>query len=174
MILYGTTHCVGDDVTAADIIAPQWRDADDPAILAAHCLEAASPVIAERAQEGDVLLAGRGFGGSLEEGESNYELAALALQAAGFAAIVCVSAEPGFIEAAQVYGLPVLICPAAVAEISAGLVVRLDLANGRIEDRASGSVYTAPPCVPELVQAVRRAQLLNRMRRVVEEEGFDG
>ncbi len=174
MILYGTTHRVGDDVTAADIIAPQWHDADDPAILAAHCLEAAGPAISERAQEGDVLLAGRGFGESLEEGDQGYEMAALALQAAGFAAVVCVSAAPGFVEAAQAYGLPVLLCPAAIAEISAGQVVRLDLARGRIEDRASGNVYTAPPCAPELVQAVRRAQLLNRMRRVVEDEGFDG
>src|SRR5688500_4339045 len=103
MILYGTTHRVGDDVTAADIIAPQWRDADDPAVLAAHCLEAADPTIAERAQEGDVLLAGRGFGGSLEQGDPDYDLAALALQAAGFAAVVCVSAAPGFVEAAQAY-----------------------------------------------------------------------
>ena len=49
-----------------------------------------------------------------------------------------------------------------------------DLASGRIEDRASGAVYQAPACPPDLVAAVRRAQLLNRMRRVVEEEGFDG
>ena len=52
--------------------------------------------------------------------------------------------------------------------------MRLDLVRGRIEDRATGVVYHAPPCAPELVAGVRRAQLLAQMRRVVEEEGFDG
>jgi 3-isopropylmalate/(R)-2-methylmalate dehydratase small subunit len=169
MILYGTTHRVGDDVTTNDIIAPEWRAADDPAVLAAHCLAGVDPVIAERAREGDLLLAGRGFGGGPEP-----DAAALALQAAGFAAVVCVTADPSFVAAAATYGLPVLISPAAAAAITAGTVVRLDLARGRIEDRASGAVYDAPPCPPALIDAARRAQLLARMRRVVEEEGFDG
>jgi hypothetical protein len=50
----------------------------------------------------------------------------------------------------------------------------LDLAGGRITDRATGASYQVLPCAPTLVEKVRRAQLLNRMRRVVEEEGFDG
>jgi hypothetical protein len=52
--------------------------------------------------------------------------------------------------------------------------VRLDLAGGRITDRASGESYAVPACAPALVDRVRRAQLLSRMRRVVEEEGYDG
>lgn len=169
MILYGTTHRVGDRVTVDDIIAAEHRDADDPAVLAAYCLAAVDPTIAERARDGGVLLAGRDFGAG-EPGDP----AALALLAAGFTAVICSSAAPPFAETAQVYGLPVLVCSAAVEAIAAGNVVRLDLASGRIEDRATGIVYTAPPCAPELIDAVRRSELLARMRRVVEEEGFDG
>jgi 3-isopropylmalate/(R)-2-methylmalate dehydratase small subunit len=169
MILYGATHSVGDGVTTDAIIAPEWRDAGDPAVLAAHCLASVDPAIPERAREGDVLLAGRSFGGGPAP-----DTAALALQAAGFAAIVCATANPGFVAAAAICGLPVLICPAAVAAITQGTVVRLDLARGRIEDRASGAVHDTPPCPPELIDAARRAQLLTRMRRVVDEEGFDG
>jgi 3-isopropylmalate/(R)-2-methylmalate dehydratase small subunit len=169
MILYGTAHYVGDSITTDAIIAPEWRDAGDPAILAAHCLAGADPAIAEGAREGDVLLAGHGFGAGPEP-----DTAALALQAAGFAAVVCATADPGFVAAAAIYGLPVLACPAAVVAIAAGTVVRLDLARGRIEDRASGAMYDAPPCPPELIDAARRAQLLTRMRRMVEEEGFEG
>jgi 3-isopropylmalate/(R)-2-methylmalate dehydratase small subunit len=167
MILYGRTHRVGDAITTDAIIAPEWRAAD-PAVLAAHCLERVDPTIAEQAREGDVLLAGRDFGAGAEA-----DSAALALQAAGFAAVVCASADPGFVEAATTYGLPVLVCPQAIGAIAAGGVVRLDL-TGRIEDRSTGAVYQAPPCPPELIEAVRRSQLLARMRRVVEEEGFDG
>ena len=98
----------------------------------------------------------------------------LALQAVGFAAIICVTADDGFVEAATIYGLPVLLCPAAVAAIMPGGVVRIDLARGQLTDRATGAVFQAPPVAPALVDAVRRAQLLTRMRRVVEEEGYDG
>jgi 3-isopropylmalate/(R)-2-methylmalate dehydratase small subunit len=168
MILYGTTHRVGDAITTDDIIAPEWRASGDPAILAAHCLAGIALAVAERAREGDVLLAGRDFGAGAQP-----DVAALALQAAGFAAIVCSSAAPGFVAAAEDFGLPVLLCPAATL-VAEGVVVRLDLERGRIEDRASGAIYDTPPCAPALIAAVRRAQLLARMRRVVDEEGFDG
>jgi 3-isopropylmalate/(R)-2-methylmalate dehydratase small subunit len=169
MILYATTHRVGDAITTDDIIAPEWRASNDPAALAAHCLAGVAPAVAEHAREGDVLLAGRDFGAGADP-----DVAALALQAAGFAAIACSSADPNFVSAAEEFGLPVLVCPTAVAALAEGVVVRIDLERGRIDDRASGASYAAPPCKPELIAAARRAQLLARMRRVVEEEGFDG
>jgi 3-isopropylmalate/(R)-2-methylmalate dehydratase small subunit len=169
MVLYGTTYRVGDGITTDAIIAPEHRADADPAWLAALCLAGVDPAIAERAGEGDVLLAGADFGAGPDP-----EIAVLALQAAGFAAIVCASAAAGFVAAAEAYGLPALACPAAVSGIAPGGVARVDLASGRIADRATGQVYQAPPCAPALVDAVRRAQLLARMRRVVEEEGFDG
>src|SRR5262245_16461156 len=165
MILYATTHRVGDEITTDDIIAPEWRESDDPAVLAAHCLAGVAPAVAERVREGDVLLAGRDFGAGAEP-----DAAVLALQAAGFAAIICSSADDGFVAAAAGFGLPVLVCPAAVAAVAEGAVVRLDLERGRIEDRVSGASFAALPCPPELIAAARRAQLLARMRRVVDEE----
>src|SRR5436190_2059080 len=95
MILYGTTHHVGDGITTAAIIAPEHRADADPAWLAAHCLADVDLAIAESAREGDLLLAGAGFGAGPDA-----ELAVLALQAVGFAAIVCASADAGFVEAA--------------------------------------------------------------------------
>jgi 3-isopropylmalate/(R)-2-methylmalate dehydratase small subunit len=169
MVLYGTAHRVGDGVTADAIIAPEHWAADDPALLAAHCLATVDPAIAEQAREGDVLLAGHSFGAGPEP-----EIAVLALQALGFSVVICASAGANFVEAAEAYGLPVLICPPAPSAIAPGVVVRLDLTNGRVTDRATGAIYQAPPVAPVLVEAVRRAQLLTRMRRVVEEEGFDG
>ncbi len=95
MVLYGTAHRVGDSVTTDEIIAPEHRVGDDPASLAAHCLAAVDPAIAEHTREGDVLLAGRDFGGGPEP-----DIAVLALQALGFAAVVCASADPGFVAVA--------------------------------------------------------------------------
>jgi len=168
MVLYGTTHRVGDGVTTDDIIAPELRGAGDPALLAAHCLSAIAPAIAEAAREGDLLLAGHSFGRG-----GDADIAVLALQALGFAALICASAEAEFARTAAAYGLPVLVSTAATG-ITPGAIARIDLAGGTITDRSSGAVYQASPCPPELLAAVRRAQLLARMRRVVEEEGFEG
>jgi 3-isopropylmalate/(R)-2-methylmalate dehydratase small subunit len=169
MVLYGTTHRVGDGVTTDMILAPEHRDANDPAELAAQCLAPLDPAIAERVREGDVLLAGRDFGAG-----DNPDSAALALQAAGFVAIICVSAEPSFVETAHQYGLPVLFCSEAAESIAAGHVIRLDLERGSVQDQVTGIAYCAPPAPPDVAAAVRRAQLLMRMRRVVEDEEYDG
>lgn len=169
MILYGYTHRVGDNITTGAIIAPAQRDSGDPALLAAHCLEAVDPAISERAREGDVLLAGQAFGAGPAP-----DVAVLALQAVGIAAVICASAAGSLIEAAEAFGLPVLTAPAAVQAIAAGTLVRIDLARGQIEDRGTGATYTAAPCSPEVIEMVRRAQTLYHMRRVVEDEGYEG
>lgn len=168
MIIYGTAFHVGDDVTTDLIISPQDR-ADDPAILAAHCLAAIDPAIAEQVHEGDVVLAGWSFGSGPDP-----DMAALSLRALGFGAVICSSAAASFVEAAAACALPVLTCPEAAARIAQGTVVRIDLESGRIDDRATGEQFSAPPPSPEVRTAVRGAQLLSRMRQVVEEEGFDG
>ncbi|MFO7167918.1 MAG: 3-isopropylmalate dehydratase small subunit [Chloroflexota bacterium] len=166
MVLYGHTIRVDGAVTTDMILAPEHRESGDPALLAAMCLASVDPAIAERVREGDVLVTGAGCGAG--EGQ---EEAALALQAAGFAAVVCSSADPGFSEQAARLGLPVLECRAAL-ELADGALVRIDLASGRIEDRAHGTLLQAEPLPEELIAAVRQAQLFRRMRQVVDEEGL--
>jgi 3-isopropylmalate/(R)-2-methylmalate dehydratase small subunit len=168
MVMYGTTHRIGNDIDCDAILAPELVDGD-PAQLAAACLAAVDPLLAELVRPGDILVAGAQFGGGAEP-----ELAVLALQAVGFAAVMCSSVAPQFVQDAELYGLPVLVCPAAAQAIGAGSVVRIDLATGRIDDRVVGATYWTTPSTPELVQVVKQAQLLGRMRLVVEEEGFDG
>ena len=121
-----------------------------------------------------MLLAGRAFGRARAEGAHAPDMAVLALQAAGLAVVICASADPQFVAAAAVYGLPVLECPDAAAGIAPGAIVRIDLARGTIADRGTGAAFQAAPSPPALVEAVRRAQLLTRMRQVVDEEGYDG
>jgi 3-isopropylmalate dehydratase small subunit len=168
MVLYGNTHRVDGAITTDAIIAPAQR-ADDPALLAAHCLARVDPSLAERIQPGDILVAGASFGAGADP-----EPAIWALQALGVAVIICESAAATFVELAQVYGLPVLACPAAAHSIPSSALVRIDLESGRITERASGAIFQAPPSTAALVAAVRRSELMTRMRQVVEEEGFDG
>jgi 3-isopropylmalate/(R)-2-methylmalate dehydratase small subunit len=168
MVLYGTTYVVGDTIGTDAILAPDYHT-DDPADLAAQCLTRVDPHIAELVRPGDILLAGQNFGHG-----PHPEPAILALQAVSFSVVICASAAPDFVRVAQIYGLPVLICPAAIPTIAAGSVVRVDLATGQITDRTTGAIFTTPPCSTALLVAVRQTQLLNRMRQVVADEGFDG
>jgi 3-isopropylmalate/(R)-2-methylmalate dehydratase small subunit len=168
MVLYATAHVVGDQVGTEQIIAPALHS-DDPAMLAGNCLVSVDPMLAEQVREGDVLLAGHAFGSGLHP-----EPAVVALQALGFVAVVAASAAPGFVALASDYGLPVLIAPEAVVAIAAGFVVRLDFERGSLGVRGSNQRFAFAPCHPDLVAAVRRLQLMRRMRNVVEEEGYDG
>lgn len=168
MVLYGTLHRLGDNITTEQIIAPSQRS-ENPAELAAHCLASVDPGLAEHAAEGDMLLAGQDFGAG-----DDPEIAVLALQALGIAAVICRSAARTFVEVAEQYGMPVIEMPEAVETLSVGAVVRLDLERGELRDRSSNERFRFPPASPALLAAVRRATLLSRMRRVVEDEGFDG
>lgn len=169
MVLYATTHQVGDGITTEQIIAPAHHDVDDPAVLAAECLAAIDPNLAEQVRDGDVLITGHDFG------VGDYpEQATLALQALGFVALICASVAPTFAETASNYGLPVLVSPEASNALIPGHVTRLDLERGTIKLHQSDTTFEASPCTPEMIATVQRMQLLRRMRDVVEEEGFDG
>ena len=167
MVLTGYTHRVATDAPCRAVIAAEYADSGDPALLAAHCLESLDPGLAERVREGDVLI----VEGALGEGEGA-EPAVLALQAVGFAVAVCAAASADFAALAATYGLAVLVCPPAAAEVPAGALLRVDLAAGRVEDRTHGHRWEGIPVSPALPDAARRAQLLARTRRVVDEEGF--
>ena len=169
MILTGYTHHIGVPLPATAIIAPEHAGSGDPAELAAHCLETVDPALAGEVREGDILVVAAAIGAG-----DGAEPAVLSLQAVGFAAIVCAEADATFVELAQSYGLPVLVCPEAALSVPDGVLVRLDLARGAIEERTTGARWNCPPTAQEMLEAASRAQLLSRTRRVVEDEGLAG
>ncbi len=166
MVLTGYARRIAQNLEPDLIIAPDHAASGDPAVLAAHCLEAIDPALAETVREGDILV----VAGQLNGSPAN-EAAVIALQALGIAAIICAAADADFAEMAGTYGLPLLVHVAAAHEIPAGALLRLDIARGSIEVR-DGARWQALPCPEPVVAAAQRAQLLIRMRRVVEDEGF--
>jgi 3-isopropylmalate/(R)-2-methylmalate dehydratase small subunit len=167
MVLTGYSHLIAGDAPSRAIISAEYADSGDPATLAAHCLEALDHDFAERAREGDVLVV-RGAVGAGEGAEP----AVLALQSVGIAAVVCAAASDEFAALAASYGLAVLVCPPAAAQIDTGALLRADLASGSLEDRTHGHRWSGIAIPPALPEAARRSQLIARTRRVVDEEGF--
>jgi 3-isopropylmalate/(R)-2-methylmalate dehydratase small subunit len=165
MILTGYARHIRADLSPAQIIDPATFAMGDPALLAAQCLAAVDPDLAARAREGDLLV----LDGVLSF-DAGAEAAVIALQAVGMAAVVCRTAAPELQAVAAGYGLPILAAPEAAAAISEGALLRLDLERGQLE--TAGTRWTCAPLAAPALASVRRAQLLVRMRRVVEEEGF--
>lgn len=166
MVLTGYALKVVGDLAPELVIAPELAASGDPAELAAGCLAAVDVGLAEQAREGDILV----LDGAVADGPGA-EAAVLALQALGVAAIVCRGAGPEFVTQAGLYGLPVLAQPDAVAIIPMAALLRLDLERGLVEARETDR-WQATPCPADVLAATRRAQLLARMRRVVEDEGY--
>lgn len=165
MVLTGYARRVAGDLAPHQIIAEATAAGGDPAEIAAACLAAVDPGFAERAREGDLLILDGAVGGG-----AGAEAAVIALQAVGVAAVICRGADAAVVALGGVYGLPVIAAPAAAASIAEGALVRADLERGRLE--VGGAAWDVAPLGAQALAAVRRGQLLARMRRVVEDEGY--
>jgi len=165
MVLTGYVRRIDAHLSPAEVIDPTSVESGDPALLAAACLAEVDQDFALRAGEGDLLV----INGVLEGG-GDLELALDALQAVGIAAIVCRQAAAEIVAVADRYGLPIVRAPEAVSLLPEGTLLRLDLERGLVE--GAGARWEVAPLVKSMVDNVRRVQLLARMRRVVEEEGF--
>lgn len=171
MVLTGYAHGVAGTLTPTLIIDPQVAANGDPADLAAHCLQHVAPDLTAHVAPGDVLVV---QGALVDDGAAPdlLEQAVLALQAAGFAAVVCARADAALLAVAGAFGLPIVATEAASATIAAGALLRLDLQRGTLEDQTHGTRWQVAPCTADVLAATRRAVLLARMRRVVEDEGY--
>jgi 3-isopropylmalate dehydratase small subunit len=165
MVISGYARALRGDLDPEAIIDAESAASGDPALLAANCLAAVDASFAERAGDGDILV----LDGALRAGPGA-EAAVIALQAVGVAAVVCAAGADELVELGMVYGLPIVRAPEAVGAIAERAVVRLDLEDGRLE--VAPRRWTITPLSPAALAAARRAQLLARMRRVVEDEGY--
>lgn len=165
MILTGYARRIDAHLSPAALINPAFGDGGDPALLAAACLAEVDQDFALRVREGDLLV----INGVLE-GSGDQELAMVALQAVGVAAIICQQADSAIMAVADRYGLPIVSAPEAVPLLHEGTLLRLDLEHGVVE--GAGARWEVAPLTQPMLDIVRRVQLLIRMRRVVEEEGF--
>ena len=142
-MLTGTVHKYGDHIDTDVIIPARYLSSFDDATLAAHCMEDIDPNFVKVVQPGDILVAGRNFGCG-----SSREHAPLAIKAAGVSCVIAENFARIFFRNAIHIGLPVLECPAAAQEISAGDQVEVELSTGTIHDKTTGKTYQATPFPP--------------------------
>lgn len=147
----GIAHKYGDHIDTDVIIPARLLNNPDPVFLGQHCMEDIDADFPQRVTKGDVMVAGTNFGCG-----SSREHAPIAIKAAGISCVVASSFARIFFRNAINIGLPVLECPEAAADISAGDELDIDLDAGRITNLTSGRTYTAaafPGFMQKIIEA---------------------
>ena len=147
----GRVHKYGDHIDTDAIIAARYLSTTDPIELAAHCMQDIDADFVERAEPGDIIVAGENFGCG-----SSREHAPIAIKAAGVSAVIAGNFARIFYRNALNIGLPIIEAPEAAAAINAGDEVTVDTEAGTIVDHTTGEEFTFQPLTEvaaELVQA---------------------
>jgi 3-isopropylmalate/(R)-2-methylmalate dehydratase small subunit len=155
MPLSGKVWKYGDNVDTDVILPARYLDRTSPAALAEHCLEDLDAGFASAVQPGDLIVAGENFGCG-----SSREHAPLAIRAAGVGCVVAASFARIFYRNAINVGLPILECPAAVAEAAAGHRLEIDLEAGSVRNLDTGRLYQAEPYPAFMMDIVRAGGLV--------------
>lgn len=144
----GRAWTFGDDIDT-DVITPT-EYLHDKDLYVNHAMEPVDPDFADSVAEGDVVVAGRNFGCG-----SSRETAANVFVELGVDGVVAVSFARIFYRNAINIGLPVYICPEAVAGTDAGDQIEIDHDDAAIINRSTDDRYQAED-QPEFIQEIIR------------------
>lgn len=148
MNVKGNVFKYKSDVDTDVIIPARYLNTSSESELAAHCMEDIDPDFVKKVQKGDVIVAEDNFGCG-----SSREHAPIAIKASGVSLVIANSFARIFYRNAINIGLPILECPDAVKNISAGDKVSCDLSTGIIVNETTGKSFQAEP-FPPFIQAI--------------------
>lgn len=148
MKVKGTVFKYGNDVDTDVIIPARYLNTTSELELASHCMEDIDKDFVKKVQKGDIMVAQDNFGCG-----SSREHAPIAIKASGISIVIANSFARIFYRNSINIGLPILECPEAVANISAGDFVSVDLTKGLIVNETTGKTFQAEP-FPEFIQNI--------------------
>lgn len=160
MEVKGKAFKYGNDVDTDVIIPARYLNDSSEEALRAHCMEDIDKSFVKEVKPGDVIVAGDNFGCG-----SSREHAPLAIKASGVSLVIANSFARIFYRNSINIGLPILECPQAVAEISAGDKVEADLAAGVITNLTTGKSFKAQPFPEFIQQIIADGGLLNHLAK---------
>jgi 3-isopropylmalate/(R)-2-methylmalate dehydratase small subunit len=159
MVITGRAWTYGDDVNT-DVIFPgkYTYTLTDVNEFAKHALEDLDPDFARLVQPNDIIVAGKNFGCG-----SSREQAAVCIKMAGVRVIVARSFARIFFRNCVNNGVLPVACPPAVAAISKGDQVSVDLQSSRIT--SPRGEYNFPPLSPSVMAIIDAGGLIPMLRR---------
>lgn len=150
----------GADVDTDAIIPARYLNTSDPRELARHCMEDADPEFMDKMKPGDIIVADKNFGCG-----SSREHAPIAIKAAGVACVIAPSFARIFYRNAFNTGLPILESDEAAAEVKSGDELRVDAAEGSIENLTTGKTFQARPIPPFMQELIDDGGLMAHIRK---------
>lgn len=148
-----------DNVDTDVIIPARYLNTPKAEELAFHCMEDIDTEFVKKVEPGDVMVAGWNFGCG-----SSREHAPLVIKTCKTGCVIAKSFARIFYRNAINIGLPILECPEAVDEISAGDKVSVDFDTGVITNETTGKEYRAQP-FPQFIQnIIAKGGLLKSLR----------
>lgn len=159
MTVKGTVHKYGNDVDTDVIIPARYLNTSSPKELALHCMEDIDKDFVKTVKAGDIIVAEDNFGCG-----SSREHAPLSIKASGVALVIANTFARIFYRNSINIGLPILECPAAVKDISAGDTVSCDLATGVIVNETTGKRFQAEPFPPFIQKIIDAGGLINSLK----------
>jgi 3-isopropylmalate/(R)-2-methylmalate dehydratase small subunit len=141
----------GDNLNTDGIIPARFNITIIPQELAKNVFCEIKPEYARTVKAGDVIVGGQNFGCG-----SSREHAPIAVKGSGAACVIASSYARIFFRNAINIGLPILECPEAVADITEGDEIEVELSTGEILNCTNGHQYQARP-LPEFVLKIANA-----------------
>ena len=155
----GKVFKYGDNVDTDVIIPARYLNTPNAQELALHCMEDIDTEFVKKVNKGDVMVAGWNFGCG-----SSREHAPLVIKTCGTGCVISKSFARIFYRNAINIGLPILECPEAAEEISAGDEVKVDFDTGVITDVTTGKTYQGQAFPPFIQNIIKSGGLLASLK----------
>lgn len=156
----GKVFKYNDNVDTDVIIPARYLNTSDPIELSKHCMEDIDGSFVSKVEKGDIIVAGWNFGCG-----SSREHAPLVIKTCGTGCVIAKSFARIFYRNSINIGLPILECPEASEEISAGDDVTVDFDTGIIEDKTTNKQYKAQPFPPFIQNIIAEGGLMASLKK---------
>jgi 3-isopropylmalate/(R)-2-methylmalate dehydratase small subunit len=146
-ISIGKAWVFGDNINTDIIIPFRFKSrTNDPYEMAKYAMYGFDPDFHKKISKGDIVVAGRNFGGG-----SSREQAPVALKYAGISAVVAESFARIFYRNAFTIGLPALEIPGIKGKVDQGDELKIDISNFTVENNSTKEIFQAGK-VPDFMQ----------------------
>ncbi|HJT50181.1 MAG TPA: 3-isopropylmalate dehydratase small subunit [Nitrososphaeraceae archaeon] len=137
----GRAWVFGDNINTDIIIPFRFKSrTNDPYEMAKYAMYGYDPDFHKKISNGDVIVAGRNFGGG-----SSREQAPVALKYAGISAVIAQSFARIFYRNSFTIGLPALEVPEIKGKINQGDEIAVDISKFTVLNIVSGQTFQARP-----------------------------
>ena len=156
-VLHGAALKYGDNINTDIISPPQYMELSI-AEASAYSMQAVDPNFAKRARPGDCFVAEKNLGSG-----SSREMSPLTLKYLGISCVIAQSFARIFYRNCINVGIPALQC-AETDHIQDGDELRVNVAEGRIENLTRGETYTCDKLPEHILDIIRAGGLFEYIK----------